>query len=66
MYWQNNESSSFKHISNEDVEKQVIMIAMHLDLITILRLTVNIVEELISLSICIWPLSNIGTDISAA
>ena len=30
MYWQNNESSSIKHISTEDLDKQVIMIAMQL------------------------------------
>ena len=35
----------------EDVEKQVIMIAMQLDLVIDIRL--YIVEELISLSICI-------------
>jgi hypothetical protein len=32
MYWLNDDSSSIKHISNKDVEKQVTMIAMQLDL----------------------------------
>ena len=47
MYWQNSESSSIKHLLK--LKKQVIMIAMQLDLVIDIRM--YMVEELISLSI---------------